>query len=70
MTDNFIERMEKEYEELSERCNKLWIFSDSDMFRNMPENKKTLIYTQLRAMKAYKIALRERIVLEHNERIR
>lgn len=56
---------EKELEDLKWKVNRLETFvNDSEDFRNLPKEKRTLLDVQLCAMKTYQMALEKRIALE------
>lgn len=55
---------EKELEDLKWKVDRLEAFvNESEDFRNLPKEKRTLLDVQLCAMKTYKMALEKRIVL-------
>lgn len=62
--NDYIKRMNDEYDELNTRANKLADFMEGDVFEKLPIFKKQLMKSQLHAMRAYREILGARIHLE------
>ena len=66
--DNFIGRMELEYDQLNERTDKLRAFINSDGFCALSEVQQDLLRAQHLSMNDYRGLLNQRIVLEMEDR--
>ena len=64
VADSFTDRLKIELEELLEKQGKLQKFFDTDIFKGLPETKKSLLCAQLGIMQAYSRILADRIRLE------
>lgn len=64
-SETFIDRLYVELEELQDKQNKLQKFFDTEIFKNLPKQKRTLLEAQFGAMLAYSSILIERIRVEH-----
>ena len=66
--ETFIDRMNNEYQELSERLDKALAFIDSEKFNELPDKTKSLLKVQAEAMSQYQRILECRIadVLNNN----
>lgn len=62
--ETFLDRLEIELTELSNKQDKLNKFFDTDIFKSLPKQKQTLLQAQFGAMLAYSQILVERIRLE------
>ena len=62
--ETFLDRLEVELTELSNKLDKLNKFFDTDIFKSLPKQKKALLQIQFRAMFAYSQILVERIRVE------
>lgn len=60
-SDTFLDRLYTELEELQGKQNKLQIFFDTDTFKNLSQQERTLLEAQFGAMLAYSSILTERI---------
>lgn len=60
-SDTFLDRLYTELEELQDKQNKLQKFFDTDTFKNLSQQAKTLLEAQFGAMLAYSSILTERI---------
>ena len=59
-----IKRMAEEYDELCGRRGRLTAFLATDKFKQLPENSRTLLEHQSKAMEDYRAALQERIKID------
>lgn len=66
--DDFIGRMELEYDQLNERTDKLRAFINSDGFCALSEVQQDLLRAQHLSMNDYRGLLNQRIVLEMEDR--
>ena len=62
--ETFLDRLEIELTELSNKQDKLNKFFDTDIFKSLPKQKKTLLQAQFGAMLAYSQIIVERIRVE------
>ena len=62
-----VRRMAEEYDELRGRYERLTDFVVSDTYRQLPENKRTLLSCQHQAMRDYLDVLTQRLRIEANE---
>ena len=62
-----VKRMAEEYDELRDRYERLTDFVVSDTFRDLPENKRTLLSRQHQAMHDYLDVLTQRLRIEAKE---
>ena len=62
--ETFLDRLEIELTELSNKQDKLNKFFDTDVFKGMPKQKQTMLQAQFGAMLAYSQILVERIRVE------
>lgn len=62
--ETFLDRLEIELTELSNKQDKLSKFFDTDIFKSLPKQKQTLLQAQFCAMLTYSQILVERIRLE------
>ena len=65
----FIDRMNNEYQELSERLNKALTFIDSEKFNELPDKTKNLLKLQVGAMSQYQRILECRIADALNKNV-
>lgn len=56
-----LDRMALELEVLTERTGKLSAFMETQLFRNLPEEDRNLMITQIAAMETYRVALASRV---------
>ena len=61
--ETFVERMQIEYNELTERLTKLRVFVKSDKFAELPAIQRDLLQQQENAMETYGRVLSQRIML-------
>lgn len=61
--ESYLERMIAEKSELSIKIDKLFNFMNTDLFKELHEQKKALLKIQYRAMETYLQCLTERIKL-------
>ena len=59
-----IKRMAEEYDELCGRLERLTAFLATDKFKQLPENSRTLLEHQSKAMEDYRATLQERIKID------
>ena len=59
-----IKRMAEEYDQLRGRLDRLTAFLQTDKFKALPDNSRTLLTKQHQAMTDYEAALRERIKID------
>lgn len=64
--DTFVDRLHIELDELKDKSEKLNKFFDTDIFKNLPKNKQTLMTAQFGSMISYAAILEERIRLEED----
>ena len=62
-----VKRMAEEYDELRCRFDKMKQFRDTEVYKQMPDNKRVLYDRQCKAMDDYESALRERLRIEAKE---
>ena len=62
-----VKRMAEEYDELRGRFERLTNFVESDMYKQLPENKRTLLSRQQLAMRIYLDVLTQRLRIEAKE---
>ena len=62
--DTFLDRLEIELIEISDKIDKLNKFFDTDIFKSLSKQKQTLLQAQFSAMLAYSQILIERIRVE------
>ena len=62
-----VKRMAQEYDELRGRYERLEAFVQSDTFKQLPENKRTLLSRQCKSMYDYMDVLTQRIRIEAKE---
>lgn len=67
--ESYIDRMNNEYQELSERLNKALAFIDSEKFNELPDKTKNLLKIQAEAMSQYQRILECRIADALNNNI-
>ncbi len=65
--ENRVKRMAEEYDELCGRYERLKDFVTTDTFKQLPENKRTLLSRQCKAMYNYMDVLTQRIHIEAKE---
>lgn len=59
-----IKRMAEEYEQLAGRYERLYSFLATDTYKQLPENKRTLLERQEKAMREYLEVLKQRLRIE------
>ena len=59
-----VKRMAEEYDELRSRFDEMKQFRDTEVYKQMPDNKRVLYDRQCKAMDDYESALRERLRIE------
>jgi hypothetical protein len=62
-----VKRMAEEYDELRGRYGRMTDFLMTDTFRDLPENKRTLLTRQHQAMHDYLAVLTQRLRIEAKE---
>lgn len=65
--DTFVDRLHIELDELKDKSEKLNKFCDTEIFKNLPKNKQTLMIAQFGSMVSYVAILEERIRIEEQE---
>lgn len=65
--ETFVERMQIEYNELTERLTKLRVFVKSDKFAQLSAFQRDLLQQQENAMETYARVLSQRIILNGGE---
>lgn len=65
--DTFVDRLHIELDELKDKSEKLNKFFDTEIFKNLPKNKQTLMTAQFGSMISYAAILEERIRIEEQE---
>lgn len=65
--DTFVDRLHIELDELKDKSEKLNKFFDTEIFKNLPKNKQTLMTAQFGSMVSYAAILEERIRIEEQE---
>lgn len=65
--DTFLDRMKIEFGELERKYQKLGAFIESDKFKKLTSEKRTLLVKQYDAMQTYYLVLRQRISIEQEE---
>ena len=65
--NTFLDRMKIEFDELERKCQKLGAFIESDKFKKLTSEKRTLLVKQYDAMQTYYLVLRQRISIEQEE---
>ena len=65
----FKDRLAEEQFELSAKIDKLEIFTDNQIFRNLDEENRKLLVNQLFAMKMYNEVLLQRIELLNKDKL-
>lgn len=67
--ETYVNRMNNEYQELSERLNKALVFIDSEKFNELPDKTKSLLKLQAEAMSQYQRILECRIADALNKNV-
>jgi len=62
-----VERLENEFEDLTQKINKLCDFTQSEKFDEISKENKKLLNTQLYVMRTYRNILNERLKLIDKE---
>lgn len=65
--EKHVKRMAQEYDELRGRYEEMTQFRDTEAYKQLPDNKRTLYDRQCKAMDDYESALRERLRIEAKE---
>ena len=65
--NTFLDRMKIEFGELERKYQKLGAFIESDKFKKLTSEKRTLLVKQYDAMQTYYLVLRQRISIEQEE---
>ena len=65
--DTYLDRMNIELDELGKKYQKLGAFIDSDKFKKLTSEKRTLLLKQYDAMQIYYLTLGQRISIEQEE---
>lgn len=67
--ESYVDRMNNEYQELSERLGKALVFIDSEKFNELPDKTKSLLRVQVEAMSQYQRILECRIANALNNNV-